>query len=128
MRNMSYFFLAFLLLAGSAFASEWLRVGDTAGGEKNYIDMESVEHNRSLINFWARNIDRKGEATETSYAINCEKGTGAIREIRLFDSNALLVKSYSFSDNNLQWSKMTPRSFMRIFRKVLCEDTALNPD
>lgn len=125
---MFYFLLAFLLLAGTAFAAQWLRVEDTAGGEKNYIDMESVGHERSLINFWARNIDRKGEATETSYVINCERGIGAIREIRIYDSSALLVKSYSFSDNKLQWNKMPPRSFMRIFRKVLCADSTLDPN
>ena len=125
---MFYFFIAFLLMAGSALASEWLRVEDTAGGEKNYIDMESIEHKRQLINFWARNIDPKGEATETSYVINCKMGTGAIREIRIYDSNALLVKSYSFNDNKLQWDKMTPRSFMRIFKKVLCVDSTLNPN
>jgi hypothetical protein len=80
------------------------------------------------MKFRAKNIDHKGEATETGYVINCEKSTGAIREIRMYDSEALLVKSYSFNENKLQWGKITPRSFMRIFNKVLCADSALMPN
>ncbi len=117
--------LALFLLAGPAYSSDWLRVDDTAGGEKNFIDMESIKYNRPLVNFRARNIDRKEEATITSYVINCQNGTGAIREIVIYDSNDLPVKSYSFKENRLQWSKITPRSFMRIYLKLVCEGRGL---
>jgi hypothetical protein len=94
-------------------------------GEKNYIDLESIKYNRAMVTFWTMNRDKKGEMIKTSFSINCENGTGAIRDIIIYDSNETVVKSYSYKDEKLQWGKITAHSFMYGFHKLLCEEKVI---
>ena len=47
--------------------------------KKNYIDLGSVRYKQHIVSFWSRNTDRKGEATEISFSVNCKKWTGAVQ-------------------------------------------------
>ena len=118
----AYLFIFVLLLPNYAFSSEWLEIENSAGGEKNYVDLGSIVYTGPVATFWTKNIDRKGEMTRTSYHLNCEAGTGAIKEIIIYNSEEAIVKSYFFKEDKLQWGKITPKSFMHVFRNVVCEN------
>lgn len=121
-----YFALSsFFILTTPAYSSDWLQVESSIAGEKNYIDLDSIKYNKAMVTFWTRNIDRKGEMIKTSFSINCESGTGAIRDIIIYDSTETIVKSYSYKDEKLQWGRITARSFMHGFHKLLCKEKAV---
>jgi hypothetical protein len=111
----------FFILSAPAYSSDWLLVGDSAGGEKNYIDLASMRYENATVTFWAKNIDKKGEMTRTRFSLNCENGTAAMRDIIIYGSNETIVKSYSYKDEKLQWGKIPRYSFMNGFQKVLCK-------
>jgi hypothetical protein len=114
------YFIVILLLPDFVYpSSEWLVIS-SAGDEINYIDSESILYNGPVAFYWTKNVDRKGEITKTSYYTNCEAGTGAIKEIIIYDSEEAVAKSYYFQDDKLQWAKITPQSFLHAFRNVVC--------
>ena len=104
-----------------AYSSDWLQIEDSQDGEKNYIDLASVRYKQHIVTFWTKNIDKKGEATTISFSINCKNGTGAIRDIIIYNSNDTVLKSYSYKEGNLLWGKITSHSFMNSFKKFLCK-------
>jgi hypothetical protein len=91
-------------------------------GEKNYIDLGSVRYKQHIVSFWSRNTDRKGEATEISFSVNCKNGTGAVRDIIMYSSNETVLRSYSYKEGKLLWGKIESHSFMNSFKKLLCKD------
>ena len=111
----------FFVLSTPAYSFDWLQIEDSQCGEKNYIDLDSVIYKQHIVTFWAKNTDRKGEATKMSFSINCKNGTGAIRDIIIYSSNETVLKSYSYKEGNLLWGKITSHSFMNSFRKFLCK-------
>jgi hypothetical protein len=115
----------FFILPPLAYSSDWLQIESSIAGEKNYIDLESIKYNKAMVTFWAMNIDKKGEMIKTSFSINCENGTGAIRDIIIYDSNKTVVKSYSYKDEKLQWGRITVPSFMYGFHKLLCNEKVI---
>lgn len=118
-----YFALSsFFILTPLAYSSDWRQVESSIPGEKNYIDLSSVKYNKAIVTFLTRNIDKKGEVIQTSFFINCEKGTGAIRDIIIYGPDETVVKSYSYKDEKLQWGKITANSFMYGFHKLLCKE------
>ena len=121
-----YFSLgSFFVLPPLVYSSDWMQVESSIAGEKDYIDLESIRYNRAIATFWTMNIDKKGEMIKTSFSINCENGTGAIRDILIYDSNETVVKSYSYKDEKLQWGKITAHSCMHGFHKLLCKGKAV---
>jgi len=121
-----YFTLSSLfILSTLVYSSDWLQVESSIAGEKNYIDLESIKYNKAIVTFWARNIDKKGEIIKTSFSINCENGTGAIRDIIIYGPNETIVKSYSYKDEKLQWGRITAHSFMYGFHKLLCKEKVI---
>lgn len=121
-----YFALSsFFVLPPLVYSSDWMQVESSIAGEKDYIDLESIRYNRAIATFWTMNIDKKGEMIKTSFSINCENGTGAIRDILIYDSNETVVKSYSYKDEKLQWGKITAHSCMHGFHKLLCKGKAV---
>jgi len=91
-------------------------------GEKNYIDLGSVRYKQHIVSFWSRNTDRKGEATEISFSVNCKKGTGAVRDIIMYSSNETVLRSYSYKEGKLLWGKIASHAFMNSFKELLCKD------
>jgi len=121
-----YFALSSLFIPTPlAYSSDWLEVEPSIAGEKNYIDLESVQYNKAIVTFWSRNIDKKGEMIKTSFSINCENGTGAIRDIIIYGPGDTVVKSYSYKDEKLQWGRITAHSFMFGFHKLLCKEKVI---
>jgi hypothetical protein len=118
---LAYISLVFLTFPTYVHSSEWMQVEYSPGGEKNYIDLGSITYKKPLVTFWTKNIDRKGEMTKTSYYINCKAGIGAIKDIIIYDSDETVVKAYTFEEHKLQWSKISPRSFMHAFFYTACE-------
>ena len=116
------FLPVFFIFSTSAYSSDWLQVEDSAGGEKNYIDLASIGYKNGMVTFWAKNIDKKGEATRIRFSINCENGTAAMRDIVIYGPNETIEKSYSFKDEKLQWGKIPRYSFMNGFQKLLCKE------
>jgi len=112
----------FFVLSRPAYSSDWLQIEDSRGGEKNYIDLDSVIYKQHIVTFRAKNTDKKAEATITSFSINCKNGTGAIRDIIIYTSNETVLKSYSYKEGKLLWGKITTHSYMNGFRKLLCKD------
>ena len=112
----------FFVLSTPAYSFDWLQIEDSQCGEKNYIDLDSVIYKQHIVTFWAKNTDRKGEATKTSFSINCKNGTGTIRDIIIYSSNETVLKTYSYKEGNLLWGKITSNSFMNSFKKLLCKD------
>jgi hypothetical protein len=110
-----------LILTSPAYSSDWLQVADSAGNEKNYLDLGSITYKKPLAKFWTKNMDRKGEITKTAFYLNCEAGSGAIKEILIYNAEDVLVKSYSFKEEKLQWAKITPRSSLHVFRNLVCQ-------
>jgi hypothetical protein len=115
----------FFILPPLAYSSDWLQIESSIAGEKNYIDLESIKYNKAMVTFWAMNIDKKGEMIKTSFSINCENGTGAIRDIIIYDSNKTVAKSYSYKDEKLQWGRITVHSFMYGFHELLCNEKVI---
>ncbi|MDH4230496.1 MAG: hypothetical protein OEW04_00520 [Nitrospirota bacterium] len=113
---------SFFILTPPAHSSEWLQVESSIAGERNYIDLDSIRYDKTTVTFWTRNIDKKGEMIKMSFSMNCENGTGAIRDIIIYGSNETVVKSYSFKDEKLQWGRITAHSFMYGFHKLLCKE------
>ena len=109
-------------LSRPACSSEWLQIEDSQGGEKNYIDLDSVRYKQHIVTFWAKNTDKKEEATKMSLLINCKDGTGAIRDIIIYSSNQTVLKSYSYKGGKLPWGKITSHSYINSFKKLLCKD------
>jgi len=112
----------FFILSASAYSSDWLQIEDSQGGEKNYIDLDSVRYIQHIVTFWTKSTDKKGEATKIIFSINCKNGTGAIRDIIIYSSNETVLKSYSYKEEKLPWGKITSHSFMNSFKKLLCKD------
>jgi hypothetical protein len=112
----------FFVLSRPAYSSDWLQIEDSRGGEKNYIDLDSVRYIQHIVTFWTKNTDRKGEVSKMSFSINCKNGTGAIRDIIIYTSNETVLKSYSYKEGEAPWGKITPHSFMSSFEKLLCKD------
>ena len=126
LRLLTYVSLSiFFILPPLAYSSDWLQVESSIAGEKNYIDLESIKYNKAVVTFWARNIDKKGEMIKTSFSINCENGTGAIRDIIIYGPNETIVKSYSYKDERLQWGRITAHSFMYGFHTLLCKEKVI---
>ena len=120
---LTYVFInIFFILSTPAYPSDWLQIGDSHGGEKNYIDLDSISYEQHIVTFRGKNTDKKGEATIMSFSINCKNGTGAIREIIIYAQNETPLKSYSYKEGKLPWGKITSHSFMNSFKKLLCED------
>ena len=119
----SYVFInVFFTLSAPSYPSKWLQIGDSLDGEKNYIDLGSVRYKQHIVSFWSRNTDRKGEATEISFSVNCKKGTGAVRDIIMYSSNETVLRSYSYKEGKLLWGKIESHSFMNSFKELLCKD------
>jgi len=112
----------FFIPLATAYSSDWIYAVSDKVGDKHYIDLDSIRFNRPIVTFWAQNIDRKGEETKTRYSINCENGTGTIRDIIIYNSDGIVLKSYSRNDGDLQWMRITPDSFMDGFQKILCKE------
>ena len=111
----------FFILSTPSYSSDWLQIEDYPGGERNYIDLDSVRYKQHVVTFWTKNTDSNGEATKMSFSINCKNGTGAIRDIIIYRSNETVLKSYSYKEGNLLWGKITSHSFMNSFKKLLCQ-------
>ena len=112
----------FFISSTPAYPSDWLQIEDSQGGEKNYIDLDSVSYEQHIVTFWSKNTDKKGEATKMSFSINCKNGTGAIRDIIIYSSNETVLKSYSYKEGKFPWGKITSHSFLNSFKKLLCKD------
>ena len=112
----------FFVLSTPAYSFDWLQIEDSQCGEKNYIDLDSVIYKQHIVTFWAKNKDRKGEATKMSFSINCKNGTGAIRDIIIYSSNETVLRSYSYKEEKLLWGKIASHSFMNSFKKLLCKN------
>ena len=112
----------FFVLKSPSYSSDWLQIEDSLDGEKNYIDLDSVQYQQPIVTFWTKNTDRKGEDTKMSFSINCKNGTGAIRDIIIYSSNETVLRSYSYKEEKLLWGKITSHSFMNSFKKLLCKD------
>ena len=110
-----------LMLPAHAFCADWLQVESTLPGETDYLDRSSIRAEKDMITFWARNIDRKGETTETRYTINCRNGTGAIKDIVLHGADDTIINTYSYKKGKAPWGKITARSSLRPFQKLLCK-------
>jgi len=118
----TYIFInIFFILSSPVYPSDWLQIEDSLGGEKNYIDLDSVSYKQHIVTFWSKNTDRKGEVTKMSFSINCKNGTGAIRDIIIFNSSETVLKSYSYKEGKLLWGKINSHSFMNSFKKLLCK-------
>jgi hypothetical protein len=112
----------FFTFSTPAYSADWLQIEDSHDGEKNYIDLASVRYKQHIVTFWAKNTDRRGEATKMSFSINCKNGTGAIRDIIIYSSNETVLRSYSYKEEKLLWGKIESHSFMNSFKKLLCKD------
>ena len=112
----------YFILSTPAYSTDWLQIEDSQGGEKNYIDLESVRYKHNIVTFWTKNTDKKGEATKISFSINCKNGTGAIRDIIIYSQDETVLKSYSYKEGNLPWGKITSHSFVNSFKKLLCKE------
>ncbi|HYA12683.1 MAG TPA: surface-adhesin E family protein [Thermodesulfovibrionales bacterium] len=115
--TLSFFFCA----VNTSYSDEWLQIETSVIGERFYIDLESMQVSGPIVTFWTKNIDRKQEETRIRYSINCEKQTGAIRDIIIYKLDGNILKSYSCKDNELQWMKIAPGSFMDEFKKNVCK-------
>ena len=110
------------MLPVPAYCSDWQRVESVLSEEINYIDLSSLRTEKNIITFWARNVDIKGEMTETRYSINCKNGTGAIKDIVMHGAGETIANTYSYKEGKAPWGKITARSFLRPFQKLLCKD------
>lgn len=111
-----------IVMLTPSYSFNWLQIDDSRSFEKNYIDLESVRHKQHIVTFWAKNTDKKGEDTKMNISINCKNGTGAIRDIIIYNSNETVLKSFSYEEGKLPWGKITSNSFMNGFKKLLCKD------
>ena len=57
----------FFILMANAYSSDWIYVVSDKVGDKHYIDLDSIRFNRPIVTFWAKNVDRKGEETNSFY-------------------------------------------------------------
>jgi len=115
--TVSFFFGA----VNTSYPDDWLQIETSIIGERFYIDLESMRVSGSIVTFWTKNIDRKKEETRIRYSINCEKQTGAIRDIIIYSADGTSLKSYSRKDEELQWIRIAPGSFMNEFKKTVCK-------
>lgn len=112
----------FFTLSASSYSADWLQIETSIVGEKFYIDLDGIRFSGPIVTFWAKNVDRKQEETKTRYSINCENGTGAIRDIIMYSTDGTILKSYSRKDKELQWIRIAPGSFMNDFKNTLCKE------
>lgn len=115
--SLSFFFCA----VNTSYSDEWLEIETSVIGERFYIDLESMRVSRPIVTFWTKNVDRKQEETRIRYSINCEKQTGAIRDIIIYNADRTSLKSYSRKDKELQWMTIASGSFMDEFKKAVCK-------
>jgi hypothetical protein len=115
--------LSFLFCAvNTSYPDEWQRIKTSIVGEQFYIDLKSVKVSGPTVTFWTKNVDRKQDETRIRYSVNCEKKTGAIRDIVIYSADGTSLRSYSRKDEELQWMRITPGSFMDEFKKTVCKE------
>jgi hypothetical protein len=111
--------ISFILLSTS-YSSDWVYIDSDKTGDKNYIDLDTVEFNGPIATFWVKNIDKKGEEMSIRYSIHCKNKMAAIRDIFVYGLDGAILKSYSPKDDKLKWLKIPYDSISNSFYKFLC--------
>lgn len=86
------------------------------------MDLDTVDFHGSIVTFWVKNIDKKGEEMMTQYSIHCENKIATIKDIVVYGPDGAILKSYSPKDRKLRWLKIPPDSISNSFYKFLCSD------
>jgi hypothetical protein len=109
-----------------AFGGTWESVATSSGGNKFYIEKESITRNENEVNYWVRvNLGKRHEqgylSTKENWVTNCKTKDDDVKHIILFsdfDNMGTIIRQHKYPKE--EWKPVSPDSIGDDIMKFVC--------
>jgi hypothetical protein len=111
-----------------AFGGTWNIVATSNGGNKFYIEKESISRNGNEVNYWVRvNLDKRHEqgylSTKENWVTNCKTRDDNLKHIILFsdfDNMGTVIRQHNYPKE--EWKPVSPDSIGADIMNFVCKN------